>query len=224
MTATAHSQGKVTQVLGPVVDVEFPPGDLPEIYTALRVTNTSLGKEEGNLVLEVAQHLGENTVRTIAMDSTDGLARGVVVKNTGSPIVMPVGKATLGRILNVVGEPVDERGPVKATEFWPIHRPAPTFTEQDVRVQIFETGIKVVDLLCPYTRGGKTGLFGGAGVGKTVLLTELIRNAAIEKGGFSVFAGVGERTREGNDLIAEMTESGVIEKTALVFGQMDEPP
>jgi F-type H+-transporting ATPase subunit beta len=214
-----------------VVDVEFPPGDLPEIYTALRVTNTSLGKEEGNLVLEVAQHLGENTVRTIAMDSTDGLARGVVVKNTGSPIVMPVGKATLGRILNVVGEPVDERGPVKATEFWPIHRPAPTFTEQDVRVQIFETGIKVVDLLCPYTRGGKTGLFGGAGVGKTVLLTELIRNAAIEKGGFSVFAGVGERTREGNDLYKEFREGGVINleeleksQAVLVYGQMNEPP
>src|SRR5215470_6476534 len=206
MTATVQSQGKVTQVLGPVVDVEFPPGDLPEIYTALRVSNPSLGKEEGNLVLEVAQHLGENTVRAIAMDSTDGLARGVPVRNTGSPIVMPVGKGTLGRILNVVGEPVDEMGPVKATEHWPIHRAPPSFTDQDVRVQIFETGIKVVDLLCPYTRGGKTGLFGGAGVGKTVLLTELIRNAAIEKGGFSVFAGVGERTREGNDLYSEFRE------------------
>ena len=163
MTATVQSQGKVTQVLGPVVDVEFPPGDLPPIFTALRVTNASLGKEEGNLVLEVAQHLGENTVRTIAMDSTDGLARGVTVTNTGSPIVVPVGKATLGRILNVVGQPVDERGPIKATEHWPIHRDPPSFVEQDVRVQIFETGIKVVDLLCPYTRGGKTGLFGGAG-------------------------------------------------------------
>jgi F-type H+-transporting ATPase subunit beta len=231
MTATVQSQGKVTQVLGPVVDVEFPPGDLPEIYTALRVTNPSLGKDEGNLVLEVAQHLGENTVRTIAMDSTDGLARGVPVRNTGSPIVMPVGKGTLGRILNVVGEPVDEKGPVKATEHWPIHRPPPTFTEQDVRVQIFETGIKVVDLLCPYTRGGKTGLFGGAGVGKTVLLTELIRNAAIEKGGFSVFAGVGERTREGNDLYKEFREGGVINldqleksQAVLVYGQMNEPP
>jgi F-type H+/Na+-transporting ATPase subunit beta len=231
MTATVQSQGKVTQVLGPVVDVEFPPGDLPEIYTALRVTNPSLGKEEGNLVLEVAQHLGENTVRTIAMDSTDGLARGVPVRNTGSPIVMPVGKATLGRILNVVGEPVDEKGPVKATEHWPIHRAPPTFTDQDVRVQIFETGIKVVDLLCPYTRGGKTGLFGGAGVGKTVLLTELIRNAAIEKGGFSVFAGVGERTREGNDLYKEFREGGVINldeleksQAVLVYGQMNEPP
>jgi len=231
MTATVQSQGKVNQVLGPVVDVEFPPGDLPEIYTALRVTNPSLGKEEGNLVLEVAQHLGENTVRTIAMDSTDGLARGVPVRNTGSPIVMPVGKATLGRILNVVGEPVDEKGPVKATEHWPIHRPPPSFTDQDVRVQIFETGIKVVDLLCPYTRGGKTGLFGGAGVGKTVLLTELIRNAAIEKGGFSVFAGVGERTREGNDLYKEFREGGVINldeleksQAVLVYGQMNEPP
>jgi F-type H+-transporting ATPase subunit beta len=231
MTATVQSQGKVTQILGPVVDVEFPPGDLPEIYTALRVSNPSLGKQEGNLVLEVAQHLGENTVRTIAMDSTDGLARGVTVRNTGSPIVMPVGKATLGRILNVVGEPVDEKGPVKATEHWPIHRAPPTFTDQDVRVQIFETGIKVVDLLCPYTRGGKTGLFGGAGVGKTVLLTELIRNAAIEKGGFSVFAGVGERTREGNDLYKEFREGGVINldeleksQAVLVYGQMNEPP
>jgi F-type H+-transporting ATPase subunit beta len=231
MTATVQTQGKVTQVLGPVVDVEFPPGTLPEIYTALRVSNPSISKEEGNLVLEVAQHLGEDTVRTVAMDSTDGLARGVPVKNTGSPIVVPVGKATLGRIINVIGEPVDERGPVKAAEHWPIHRPAPSFTDQDVRVQIFETGIKVVDLLCPYTRGGKTGLFGGAGVGKTVLLTELIRNAAIEKGGFSVFAGVGERTREGNDLYREFREGGVINldhleksQAVLVYGQMNEPP
>jgi F-type H+/Na+-transporting ATPase subunit beta len=231
MTATVQTQGKVTQVLGPVVDVEFPPGNLPKIYTALRVSNPSISKEEGNLVLEVAQHLGENTVRTVAMDSTDGLSRGVTVKNTGSPIVMPVGKATLGRILNVVGDPVDELGPVKATEHWPIHRPSPSFTDQDVRVQIFETGIKVVDLLCPYTRGGKTGLFGGAGVGKTVLLTELIRNAAIEKGGFSVFAGVGERTREGNDLYREFREGGVINlddleksQAVLVYGQMNEPP
>ena len=231
MTATVQTQGKVTQVLGPVVDVEFPRGNLPEIYTALRVSNPSISKEEGNLVLEVAQHLGEDTVRTVAMDSTDGLARGVPVKNTGSPIVVPVGKATLGRIINVIGEPVDELGPVKAAEHWPIHRPAPAFTDQDVRVQIFETGIKVVDLLCPYTRGGKTGLFGGAGVGKTVLLTELIRNAAIEKGGFSVFAGVGERTREGNDLYREFREGGVINlehleksQAVLVYGQMNEPP
>ena len=231
MTATVQTQGKVTQILGPVVDVEFPPGDLPEIYTALRVTNPSISKTEGNLVLEVAQHLGENTVRAIAMDTTDGLSRGLPVKNTGSPIVMPVGKSTLGRIHNVVGEPIDERGPVAATEHWPIHRPAPKFTEQDVRVQLFETGIKVIDLLCPYTRGGKTGLFGGAGVGKTVLLTELIRNAAIEKGGFSVFAGVGERTREGNDLYREFREGGVINldqleksQAVLVYGQMNEPP
>ena len=231
MTATVQTQGKVTQILGPVVDVEFPPGDLPEIYTALRVTNPSISKTEGNLVLEVAQHLGENTVRAIAMDTTDGLSRGLPVKNTGSPIVMPVGKSTLGRILNVVGEPIDERGPVAATEHWPIHRPAPKFTEQDVRVQLFETGIKVIDLLCPYTRGGKTGLFGGAGVGKTVLLTELIRNAAIETGGFSVFAGVGERTREGNDLYREFREGGVINldqleksQAVLVYGLMNEPP
>jgi F-type H+/Na+-transporting ATPase subunit beta len=231
MTATVPTQGKVTQILGPVVDVEFPPGDLPEIYTALRVTNPSISKAEGNLVLEVAQHLGENTVRTVAMDSTDGLSRGLPVKNTGSPIVMPVGKSTLGRILNVVGEPIDELGPLTATEHWPIHRPPPKFTDQDVRVQLFETGIKVIDLLCPYTRGGKTGLFGGAGVGKTVLLTELIRNAAIEKGGFSVFAGVGERTREGNDLYREFREGGVINldqleksQAVLVYGQMNEPP
>src|SRR5262249_36145836 len=231
MTATVQTQGKVTQILGPVVDVEFPPGDLPEIFTALRVTNPSISKTEGNLVLEVAQHLGENTVRTVAMDTTDGLSRGLPVKNTGSPIVMPVGKSTLGRILNVVGEPIDELGPVTATEHWPIHRPAPKFTDQDVRVQLFETGIKVIDLLCPYTRGGKTGLFGGAGVGKTVLLTELIRNAAIEKGGFSVFAGVGERTREGNDLYREFREGGVINlenleksQAVLVYGQMNEPP
>jgi len=231
MTATVQTQGKVTQILGPVVDVEFPPGDLPEIFTALRVTNPSISKTEGNLVLEVAQHLGENTVRTVAMDSTDGLSRGLPVKNTGSPIVMPVGKSTLGRILNVVGEPIDELGPVTAAEHWPIHRPAPKFTDQDVRVQLFETGIKVIDLLCPYTRGGKTGLFGGAGVGKTVLLTELIRNAAIEKGGFSVFAGVGERTREGNDLYREFREGGVINlenleksQAVLVYGQMNEPP
>jgi len=231
MTATVQTQGKVTQILGPVVDVEFPPGDLPEIFTALRVTNPSISQTEGNLVLEVAQHLGENTVRTVAMDSTDGLSRGLPVKNTGSPIVMPVGKSTLGRILNVVGEPIDELGPVTAAEHWPIHRPAPKFTDQDVRVQLFETGIKVIDLLCPYTRGGKTGLFGGAGVGKTVLLTELIRNAAIEKGGFSVFAGVGERTREGNDLYREFREGGVINlenleksQAVLVYGQMNEPP
>ncbi len=217
--------GTITQVMGAVMDVRFE-GQLPAILNALHTQND--GK---TLVLEVAQHLGENTVRTIAMDSTDGLARGMAVRNTGSPITMPVGKATLGRILNVVGDPVDEKGPVAATEHWPIHRPAPSFVEQDVRVQVFETGIKVIDLLCPYTRGGKTGLFGGAGVGKTVLLTELIRNAAIEKGGFSVFAGVGERTREGNDLYKEFREGGVINleeleksQAVLVYGPMNEPP
>jgi F-type H+-transporting ATPase subunit beta len=231
MSATVLTAGKITQVLGPVVDVEFPPGVLPEVYTALKVTNSSISNESDNLTVEVAQHLGENTVRCIAMDTTEGLARGATVKNTGAPIQVPVGKQTLGRILNVIGEPVDERGPVKATKSYPIHRQPPKFVEQDVRVQTFETGIKVIDLLCPYTRGGKTGLFGGAGVGKTVLLTELIRNAAIVKGGFSVFAGVGERTREGNDLYHEFKDGGVIKadnleesQCVLVFGQMNEPP
>ncbi|MCY1019001.1 F0F1 ATP synthase subunit beta [Pyxidicoccus sp. MSG2] len=231
MSAQVPTAGKVIQVLGPVVDVEFPPGGLPEVYTALKVTNPNLGAEADNLTLEVAQHLGENTVRTIAMDSTEGLGRGMAVRNTGTPIQVPVGKATLGRILNVTGEPVDEMGPVKATEYWSIHRPPPPFTEQDVRVQMFETGIKVIDLLAPYTRGGKIGLFGGAGVGKTVLLQELIRNVAVERGGFSVFAGVGERTREGNDLYHEMQETKVIQtdnleasQAVLVYGQMNEPP
>src|SRR5712664_2513408 len=176
MTATASAPGRITQVLGPVIDVEFPPGGLPEVYTALKATNPSISKEADNLTVEVAQHLGENTVRCIAMDSTDGLARGLPVKSTGAPIQVPVGKETLGRILNVVGEPVDERGPVRATKYYPIHRAPPLFIEQDVRVQAFETGIKVIDLLAPYTRGGKIGLFGGAGVGKTVLLQELINN------------------------------------------------
>ncbi len=231
MVATVQSAGRVTQVLGPVVDVEFPPGVLPEVYTALKLSNPGISSAVDNLTIEVAQHLGENTVRCIAMDTTDGLARGVAVRNTGSPIVVPVGKGTLGRILNVVGEPVDERGPVKSDRAMPIHRDPPQFTDQDVKVQVFETGIKVIDLLCPYTRGGKTGLFGGAGVGKTVLLMELIRNAAIEKGGFSVFAGVGERTREGNDLYHEFQEGNVINldnleksQAVLVYGQMNEPP
>jgi F-type H+-transporting ATPase subunit beta len=231
MSAQVPTVGKVTQVLGPVVDVEFPPGGLPEVYTALKVTNANISNAADNLTLEVAQHLGENTVRCISMDSTEGLARGVPVKNTGAPIQAPVGKATLGRILNVTGDPVDEKGPVAAKESWPIHRQPPPFTEQDVRVQMFETGIKVIDLLAPYTRGGKIGLFGGAGVGKTVLLQELIRNVAVERGGFSVFAGVGERTREGNDLYHEMQESKVIKidnleesQVVLVYGQMNEPP
>jgi F-type H+-transporting ATPase subunit beta len=225
------AQGRVTQVLGPVVDVEFPPGGLPEVYTALTVSNTAISDEADNLTLEVAQHLGENTARCIAMDTSDGLMRGQPVTNTEKPIQVPVGKATLGRIVNVVGKPVDERGPILTEKYYPIHRPVPLFTEQSVDVQMFETGIKVIDLLCPFTRGGKIGLFGGAGVGKTVLLTELIRNAAIEKGGFSVFAGVGERTREGNDLYREFQEGGVINledleksQAVLVYGQMNEPP
>jgi F-type H+-transporting ATPase subunit beta len=231
MSAQVPTVGKVTQVLGPVVDVEFPPGGLPEVYTALRVTNPNISTAANNLTLEVAQHLGENTVRCISMDSTEGLGRGQPVTNTGAPIQAPVGKATLGRILNVIGEPVDEKGPVNAKESWPIHRQPPAFIEQDVRVQMFETGIKVIDLLAPYTRGGKIGLFGGAGVGKTVLLMELIRNVAVERGGFSVFAGVGERTREGNDLYHEMQDSKVIKvdnleesQAVLVYGQMNEPP
>jgi F-type H+-transporting ATPase subunit beta len=231
MAATVHSMGRVTQILGPVVDVEFPSGSLPEVYTALKLSNPGISNQPDNLTIEVAQHLGENTVRCIAMDTTDGLARGLPVKNTGAPIQVPVGKETLGRILNVVGDPVDERGPVRASRYLPIHRPPPLFVEQDVRVQAFETGIKVIDLLAPYTRGGKIGLFGGAGVGKTVLLQELIRNVAKERGGFSVFAGVGERTREGNELYREMQESKVIRidkldesQCVLVYGQMNEPP
>jgi F-type H+-transporting ATPase subunit beta len=280
-TQADNEYGSVTQVIGPVVDVSFDTDDIPEITTALRVTNPAISDDEWNLVLEVAQHLGENTVRTVAMDATDGLVRGMEVQNTGAPISMPVGKQVLGRILNVVGEPVDEvvaiikndgekvRGYVQesdddskhvlkvysnagedeeiveipksdvkevvhleAEEFLPIHREPPSFEELSTEGEIFETGIKVIDLLCPYTQGGKTGLFGGAGVGKTVLIQELINNVAIEGGNFSVFAGVGERTREGNDLYFEMMEAGVLKpngnwedsKVALVFGQMNEPP
>jgi F-type H+-transporting ATPase subunit beta len=218
------SNGKVTQVIGPVVDVSFPSGVLPEIYTALTVSNPSINKEPDNLVLEVAQHLGESTVRCIAMDSSEGLIRGQEVKNTGKPIQMPVGAETLGRILNVVGKPVDEGEPVHAKKFYPIHRSAPEFTNQSTKVEMFETGIKVIDLLAPYSKGGKIGLFGGAGVGKTVLIMELINNVGLKHGGYSVFGGVGERTREGNDLWLEMKESGVIDKTCLVYGQMNEPP
>jgi len=216
--------GKITQIIGAVIDVTFD-GDLPEIYTALEVSN------EGNkLVLEVAQHLGEGSVRTIAMDSTEGLKRGDVVTNTEEPILVPVGPETLGRIINVIGEPIDEKGPVKTKEKWPIHRQAPKFTEQSTETEMLVTGIKVIDLLAPYAKGGKVGLFGGAGVGKTVTIMELINNIAKAHGGFSVFAGVGERTREGNDLYHEMIESGVIKpdgegsKAALVYGQMNEPP
>jgi F-type H+-transporting ATPase subunit beta len=227
---TAAQQGKITQVIGPVVDVEFPAGNLPRILNALLLTNPSLGNEKNNLVLEVAQHLGESTIRAIAMDSTDGLVRGMAVADTGRPIMMPVGAATLGRIANVVGRPVDEAGPIKATQYLPIHRDPPKFTDQSTKVEVFETGIKVIDLLAPYRRGGKIGLFGGAGVGKTVLIMELINNVAKAHGGVSVFAGVGERTREGNDLFVEMAESKldtgatVLSKTALVYGQMNEPP
>lgn len=218
------ANGKVLQVLGPVVDVEFQEGELPAIYTALKATNKSIDDRSGNLVLEVAQHLGNRVVRTIAMDSSEGLVRGTHVENTGQAITTPVGNAVLGRIMNVIGEPIDERGKIDAKEFWPIHRPSPKFEDQATAQEILMTGIKVIDLLAPYVKGGKIGLFGGAGVGKTVLIQELIRNIATEHGGYSVFAGVGERTREGNDLYREMTESGVIAKTSLVFGQMNEPP
>jgi F-type H+/Na+-transporting ATPase subunit beta len=216
--------GRIKQVIGPVVDVEFANGMLPDIFHAIKVTNPSVEGGEWNLVLEVAQHLGGNTVRAIAMDSTDGLTRGQSALNTGDQILVPVGRETLGRIINVIGQPVDEKGPVNAKKSYPIHRKAPLFRDQSTQIQPFYTGIKVIDLLAPYIRGGKIGLFGGAGVGKTVLIQELINNIATQHGGYSVFAGVGERTREGNDLWHEMTESGVISKTALVYGQMNEPP
>ncbi len=218
------SYGKIKQVLGPVIDVEFENGELPPINTALKTTNSVISDKEWNLVLEVAQHLGDNIVRTISMDSSEGLVRGQKVQNTGKMITAPVGKEVLGRIINVVGEPIDEAGDLKTKENWPIHRTAPRFEDLATSAQMLMTGIKVVDLLAPYAKGGKIGLFGGAGVGKTVLIQELIRNIATEHGGYSVFAGVGERTREGNDLWREMKGSGVIDKTALVFGQMNEPP
>jgi F-type H+-transporting ATPase subunit beta len=217
-------KGKILQVMGPVVDVEFEKGQLPEIFAALRTTNTSINAEPNNLVLEVAQHLGESTVRAVAMDLTEGLARGVEVIDTGMQISVPVGKQVLGRVLNVIGDPVDDKGPVACDKRYPIHRKAPEFVRQSTRVEMLETGIKVVDLLAPYQKGGKIGLFGGAGVGKTVLIMELINNIAKKHGGYSVFGGVGERTREGNDLYKEMNESGVIDKVALVYGQMNEPP
>ena len=216
-------KGKIKQVLGPVIDVEFD-GELPPINGALRCTNKYVSDKDLNMVLEVAQHLGDNTVRTIAMDSSEGLVRGTAVVYTGNMITAPVGREVLGRIINVIGEPIDEAGPVNTKEHWPIHRAAPRFEDQATSAAMLMTGIKVVDLLAPYAKGGKIGLFGGAGVGKTVLIQELIRNIATEHGGFSVFAGVGERTREGNDLWMEMKESGVLAKTALVFGQMNEPP
>jgi len=218
------SDGKIIQVTGPVVDVEFPKGDLPPIFTALLINNPIIDNTDGNLVVEVAQHLGDNVVRTIAMDTTDGLVRGMRVKNTGKPIQMPAGDPILGRVVNVVGRPVDGLGPVNATEFLPIHRHAPAFTEQDTSVKVLETGVKVIDLLVPFPRGGKMGMFGGAGVGKTVVMMEMIHNIALQHGGISVFAGVGERTREGNDLYLEMKHSGVLNKAALIYGQMTEPP
>ena len=224
--------GKVVQVIGAVVDAQFPEGELPEIYNALRVQDE--GRETGrpiDVTLEVQQHLGEGRVRCVAMEPTDGMVRGMEVEDTKAPIRIPVGKGTLGRVINVLGRPVDELGPVAADEQWPIHRHAPSFAEQAASVEMFETGIKVIDLLEPYTKGGKTGLFGGAGVGKTVLIQELIHNVAMKHGGYSVFAGVGERTREGNDLWVEMQEGGVMvagepdkSKVALVYGQMTEPP
>ncbi len=216
--------GRITQVIGPVVDVEFEKGKLPAIYNAIKITNPAINDQEWNLICEVAQHLGENTIRSVAMDSTDGLTRGMEVWDTGAEITVPVGREVLGRIINVVGEPVDEMGPIGEKQRYPIHRPAPSYTDQSTEVEAFETGIKVVDLLAPYSKGGKIGLFGGAGVGKTVVIMELIHNIATQHGGFSVFGGVGERTREGNDLWHEMKGSGVLDKAALVYGQMNEPP
>ncbi len=217
------AEGKVVQAIGPVVDIRFPSDSLPEVRDAIEI-DLSHGEDHRTLVLEVAQHLGNETVRAIALAPTEGLVRGMSARNTGAPIQVPVGRGVLGRLFNVFGEPIDELGPIDAEERVPIHRPAPSFEDQEVKTEVFETGFKVVDLLAPYPRGGKVGLFGGAGVGKTVLLTELIHNMATQHGGTSVFAGVGERTREGNDLWLTMKASGVIERAALVFGQMNEPP
>ena len=216
--------GKIVQVIGNVVDVEFAEGKLPEILSAVAISNPSISDEEDNLIVEVAQHLGDNVVRCVGMDTTDGLVRGMPAKDTGAPIQMPVGKPSLGRVLNVVGRPVDGLGPVDAEKYADIHRAAPNFTEQDTSVRVLETGVKVIDLLVPFPRGGKMGMFGGAGVGKTVIMMEMIHNIAMQHKGISVFAGVGERTREGNDLYLEMKESGVLPMAALVYGQMTEPP
>ncbi|PKM82211.1 MAG: F0F1 ATP synthase subunit beta [Firmicutes bacterium HGW-Firmicutes-14] len=220
--------GRVVQVVGPAIDIEFEPGQLPKIYNAITIKSSDQDKikssVELDITLEVAQHLGNNLVRSVAMSSTDGVVRGMKAVDTGAPISIPVGRGTLGRMVNVIGDPIDHKGPVECDTRYPIHRPAPTFEDQETATEVLETGIKVVDLLAPYAKGGKIGLFGGAGVGKTVLIMELIRNIAYEHGGFSVFAGVGERTREGNDLYHEMIGSGVIDKTAMVFGQMNEPP
>ncbi len=222
--ANGGGTGRVVQVIGVVVDVEFDPEQMPELYNALRLEWTEEDSQKRTLILEVAQHIGRNQVRAVAMDTTDGVRRGMEALDTGGPITVPVGEAVLGRIINVLGEPVDEEGPVEAEERWPIHREAPAFTSLEPKTEIFETGIKVIDLMAPYVKGGKTGLFGGAGVGKTVIIMELINNIAQEHGGRSVFSGVGERTREGNDLWLEMKESGVLASTALCYGQMNEPP
>ena len=225
MSQQTGRKGKIAQVLGAVVDVEFPKeAGVPNIYDALLTTNPAIDDQENNLVLEVEQHLGDNVVRCVAMDSSEGLVRGADVVDTGSPIKVPVGPKCLGRIIDVVGRPVDKMGPVEASDHWAIHRPTPSFEDQATSKVILETGIKVIDLLCPYVKGGKIGLFGGAGVGKTVVIMELINNIAKAHGGYSVFGGVGERTREGNDLWNEMKESGVLDKTCLVYGQMNEPP
>ena len=224
MTKNKPVTGKVTQVLGAVVDVVFFPGELPPIKRALKVTNSAINGEQWNLTLEVAQHLGNNAVRTIAMDTAEGLKRGMEVLDTQDVMTMPVGEGTLGRLMNLLGDPIDDAGPVAATKYMPIHRGAPAFKDQETKDTVLVTGIKVVDLMAPYRRGGKIGLFGGAGVGKTVLIQELIHNIATEHGGYSVFAGVGERTREGTALYQEMKEAGVLDKTALIYGQMNEPP
>ena len=218
------SEGAVVQIIGPVVDIDFPSGKLPSILNAVKIPRLNAEGVPEDLIVEVQQQLGEDRVRTVAMDTTDGLVRGMKAIDTGGPITVPVGPKVLGRLINVIGQPIDELGPIEAKAYYPIHRPAPSFDQMSTQREMFETGIKVIDLLEPYSKGGKTGLFGGAGVGKTVIITELIHNIATHHGGYSVFAGVGERTREGNDLWLEMKESGVLDKTALIFGQMNEPP
>ncbi len=224
MSNNTVNKGKIIQIIGPVLDIDFSGGTLPEIYNAIQIKRKNQDGKEENLITEVQQHLGESRVRTVAMDSTDGLVRGMEAIDTGAPISIPVGPEVLGRLINVTGDTIDGKGPINAELKYPIHRPAPNFRDLSTKKEMFETGIKVIDLLEPYTKGGKTGLFGGAGVGKTVIIQELIHNIAKHHGGYSVFAGVGERTREGNDLYLEMTESGVLKNTALVFGQMNEPP
>ena len=218
------TEGSIVQIIGPVVDIDFPSGQLPSIYNAVKIPRVNVEGVQEDLIVETQMHLGEDRVRAVSMDSTDGLVRGMKAFDTGGPITVPVGPKVLGRLINVIGKPIDALGPVEAKAYYPIHRPAPSFEELSTQREMFETGIKVIDLLEPYSKGGKTGLFGGAGVGKTVIITELIHNIATHHGGYSVFGGVGERTREGNDLWIEMKDSGVLDKTALIFGQMNEPP